>query len=476
MGGSSVINSLIYARGNRLDYDKWDTSNPGWSYSKVLPYFKKSENASFRFDRGYHGTTGPWSVEHSRIFDEIGQAFLDANFDILDYNGKNQMGYSVLQVNEIDGRRSSAGKSFLKPASTRTNIKIEADSLVMKILIDKNIKSAYGVKYIKDGKEYCVGVEKEVVLSAGAINSPQLLMLSGVGPKKHLRELGIPVVQDLPVGENLWDHLLLSFQYFSTNFTYDELPQISSEEYEYLRKKVKEFLKGEGSFTSSGNEQAIGYASPYTNNKNIPDIEYVLHTGRDALNPYEYYKNSLYHTKDTYESIIKPTANIPTVRVHPILLHPKSRGNIKLKSTSPFDFPLINPKYFSHPDDSLTFLSAVRQINDLLQTKSFQKYNITNIKLVHPLCENLKYDSDAFWLCMIKNLATTTHHFSGTCKMGPRWRDGVVSRVFMVHGISRLRVIDCSVIPVTISGHTNAVGVMLGEVGADVIKRFWNIS
>lgn len=480
LGGSSVINSLIYARGNRLDYDKWASmGNPGWAYRDVLPYFKKSERTSIPgLDPGYDGHNGTWNVEYSRIFDNIGRAFLNASeekgYKIVDYNGKNQIGCSILQVNELDGRRDSTGYSFIRYASKRSNVRISPETFVEKILINRRFKTANGVQYVRNGTRYCAKARKEVIVSAGAINTPQILMLSGIGPKKDLKKFNISVIQDLPVGRNLWDHMLLTFQTFGTNHSYEPLPQNPEENVEYIRQHVIQYLNGQGTYTSSGNEQAIAYGSPYTNNTIVPDIEYVLHSGRDSKSSYRNVFQSLYYTRESYETVVLPSTNISTVEVHPVLLHPKSRGTVKLKSDSPYDFPLIDPRYLSHPEDTLVYLAAMKYIVSLQDTDAFKRYNITDLEITHPLCKNYTYGSDDFWVCMIQNLATTTHHFSGTCKMAPESdRTGVVNNYLQVYGVGNLRVVDCSVIPTTISGHTNAVAVMIGEKASDIIKQYW---
>lgn len=429
-------------------------------------------------DYQYHGYQGPWNMEYSRIFDKIGEAFLKGSREkgrpTVDYNGRNQMGSSILQVNEENGRRVSLARAYLYPASNRANLKILPNTLALKILINPITKLATGVRYITNGTQYCSRVKKEVILSAGSINSPHILQLSGIGPKNELKKFNIQPLQDLPVGENMWDHLLIAFQYYTSNYTYPAQGNNSEENTEILRENVKEFLDGKGPLTSSGAEQAIGYVSPYTKNPYLPDIEYVLHAGRDSDLDYEQEYKLLRSTNETYESIEKKSRGVNAFHIHSILLHPKSRGNIKLKTSSPFDFPLIDPKYFTQKDDLLTFLAAAKDIINLTQTPAFQNIEAAPFELIHPLCANYTFNSDEFLMCMIKNLATTTHHFGGTCRMGPRWKkESVVDRTMKVHGVNGLRVVDCSVIPVTLSGHTNSVAVMIAEKAADYIKKYW---
>lgn len=475
LGGSSVINAMIYARGNKADFDKWASlGNPGWSYGDVLPYFKKSENAAFpNASSEYHGEGGDLNVEYSRIFDKLGQAFLDAQEKdlgrkILDYNGKDQMGFSIIQMNEIFGRRDSGGKAFINRARNRTNLHIVPNALITKILIHKANKKAYGVRYVKNGRIYFARANKEVILSAGVFNSPQLLMLSGIGPRWHLEHLGIQTVHDLPnVGENLWDHLIVNTQAFSINYTYVNPNETV---------QVEQYLDAKGSLTSPDNVQCIGYVSLLDGTDTVPDVEHVFHTSNPGSQPYEVYKNLHRYTRETYENIVKPTDGISQWSIHSVLLHPKSRGNVRLNSKSPYDFPLIDPKYFSSDSDVETLIRAIKDIIRIAETPSMQKYNSTIIKVSLPVCRVYPYGTDDFWRCMVINLADTVHHFGGTCKMGPADdQSSVVGPDLKVHGIQNLRVADCSVIPVSLSGHTNAPAYMIGEKASDIIKQHYGV-
>lgn len=214
MGGSSVLNYMIYTRGNRRDYDGWsEAGNVGWSYEEVLPYFKKVENFSISggYDESYHGKEGHVRVTYSPHMTKIADAVMEAGRQMgvgyVDYNGATQVGMSRLQVTMRDGVRESSSRAYLHPINGRPNLHVSKYSMVSKILIDPNTKTAYGVEFVKNRKMYRVKARKEVVLSAGAINSPQLLMLSGIGPKKHLQKLGIKVLSNLRVGYNLMDHI-----------------------------------------------------------------------------------------------------------------------------------------------------------------------------------------------------------------------------------------------------------------------------
>lgn len=459
---------MIYARGNKEDYNKWGQDNMGWLYEDVLPYFKKSENVSFpNADLKYHGNTGTLSVENSRLFDSVGQAFLDANIElgrkILDYNAAEQMGFSIVQLNEKNGARDSGSKAFVKPIVNRSNLNIITDALITKLMIHQQKKEVIGVQYIRNGSLHFATARKEVILSAGSINTPQILMLSGIGPRDHLEKLNITVVQDLPVGDNLWDHLIYNYQSFAMNYTYN-YPNTSTQ--------VEEYLNGKGPLTTADFLQAIGYVNLFDGTSEVPDVEHVFHASKPSAQPYELYKNLERYTNETYEEIIKPTEGISQWTIHSLLLHPKSRGTVRLKSASPFDFPIIDPKYFSDDRDVKTIARAVEDMFRIANTHAMKQYKSTTIKVCHPACDCSDWGSEKFWKCMIKNLANSVFHYSGTAKMGPiHDKTSVVDNHLRVHGINKLRVADCSVIPITTSGHTNAVAYMIGEKTSDLIKQ-----
>lgn len=473
IGGSSIINAMIYARGNREDFDKWGQSNPGWSYKDVLPYFKKSEKVAFpNASLIYHGTNGTLNVEYSRIYDEFSQAYLDAqvelNRTILDYNAANQMGASIVELNEKDGRRDSGGKAFINPIKNRQNLRIVTEALVTKIIIKerKHEFVAHGVHYVVNESLHFATARKEVILTTGTINTAQLLMLSGIGPADHLNSHGIKIIRDLPVGENLWDHPIYSALSFNTNYTFPDLN---------LTSQVEQYLNGQGLLTTADNLKCISYNSFFDGTRDVPDTEHVFHGSKSSSQSYEAIKNLFHNSNETYETIVKPTDNINLWSIHSVMLHPKSRGTVRLKTSSAIDYPLINPNYFADPRDAATFVAAIKDIFRISETPSMQKWNSSAIKTCHPLCNCTDWGSDKFWTCMVTNLSGSVYHFSGTAKMGPvNDSNSVVDNELRVHGIRKLRVADCSVIPVTTSGHTNAVAYMIGEKAADLIKSTYS--
>lgn len=459
---------MMYVRGNKLDFDKWGKENPGWSYDEALKYFKKSENSTLDYeDEGYHGHNGSLHVEYVNKLTPFADTYLQAQKElgreILDYNGKNEMGFSRLQTTTINGRRCSGAKAFLKPIKYRKNLEVLTYAYVTKVLIHDNV--VYGVKFMNGGKTFCAYTTTEVILSAGAINTPHILMHSGIGPKAHLEEVGIDVVKDLPVGQNMWDHICLKMIFFNTNLTIKDYSQ---------EELIEQYLKGTGLYTTPDSIQDIGFETLHWQNKEIPDIEFIMRVAKVPKKSYETYEKLLNINKDVYEGVYKKAEGKVSWQSLAVLLNPISRGNITLKSNNPFDFPLINPNYFSDPEDSdvNTMAAAIKDMMKVSNTTAMQKYNSSFIGIDLPNCRNLSEND--LYVCWARHLANTLYHFSGTTKMGAE-TDGssVVDPELKVHGITGLRVADCSVIPVTISGHTNAPAFMIGEKAADIIKKDW---
>lgn len=284
LGGTSVINFLIYIRGHRKDYDNWERlGNTGWSYDNVLPYFKKSENIGIKeMDSSkYHGHNGYLDVEQSPYKTKFFKSFIEAGKELgykaTDPNGESQMGFSRAQATMRNGRRCSAGKAFIRSIVKRTNLHVSLKSWVTKILIDPTTKTAYGVEFMKGKKRFTVRAKREVILSAGAIASPQLLMLSGVGPADHLKEFGIPVIKDLKVGYNLQDHNTLSGLVFTVN----KPVTIIDAEVRNPIYTMEYLLFNRGPLTLPGGAEGIAFIKTpnSTLDADYPDIELVVGAG-----------------------------------------------------------------------------------------------------------------------------------------------------------------------------------------------------
>ncbi|XP_025204501.1 glucose dehydrogenase [FAD, quinone]-like [Melanaphis sacchari] len=479
MGGSSVLNYMIYTRGNRIDYDHWaEMGNIGWSYDEVLKYFIRSENASVSgADLDYHGQDGLLSVTDVPYKTPIAKAFVDAGSQIglpvIDVNGEKQVGINYLQVTMKDGRRCSTNTAFLLPTKKRLNLHVKKFSTVTRIIIEKGTKTAKGVEFVSNGKKYRVFVRKEVIVSGGAINSPQLLMLSGIGPKEHLKSINIPLIKDLPVGENLMDHVALGSLSVLINDT------ISLKTQRLLRDPLNLYnfiINHNGPLTIPGGAEALAFFDldqPGIKNGH-PNLELLLVSG---LYSGDNLTHKLFGLKtDIYEKVYKPTQKMDGFTVFPMIMRPKSKGHLWLENANPFHYPLIDPNYFADERDLDVAVAGVRIFQQMLKTHAMKKLDAKLFDTPLPGCVQHKFDSDAYWKCSARQISFTIYHLSGTCKMGPVGDPtAVVDPRLRVHGISGLRVIDASIMPEVPAAHINAPTIMIGEKGADMIKEDWGI-
>lgn len=464
LGGSTLINGLIYSRGNRLDYDKWaEMGNTEWAYEKVLPYFKKSENFSFGNDI-YRGRKGPWHVEYNRPRTVYEDMFIEANEEldreVVDYNGEQEFGVGYPQFNMLYGRRDDIAKAFLLPVANRTNLRVQTESYATKILMENSTNTAYAVNFMYNGKKYVARANREIIISAGALISPQLLMLSGIGPAEHLKTLNIPVYQDLPVGKNLMEHVGL----YELNFVMDY-----NETSKSVEENVREFLQGYGSFAVPGSNLGLTFTRLDGAEDDVPDFEFAItpSKGTDVLT-----QISSNLKNETYKGLYGSLDGRQFFQINLFMLHPHSRGSIKLASADPFDYPLIDPNLLSDEDDydiEMVY-NGVQLVLELLETESFKKWNVQFVPPKLPACESYEVYSKNFWYCVIRQLAMGANHTLGTNKMGPDSKDSVVDSKLRVHGTKKLRVIDTGVIPVFISGHITPPTVMVAEMGSDFIK------
>uniref|UniRef100_A0A1A9WC62 Glucose-methanol-choline oxidoreductase N-terminal domain-containing protein n=1 Tax=Glossina brevipalpis TaxID=37001 RepID=A0A1A9WC62_9MUSC len=474
MGGSSVLNYMMYTRGNRRDYDRWaELGNEGWSYRDVLPYFKKYEGSTVPdAEPEYVGRNGPVRVSYVKWRSKIADAFVEAaqqdGLKYRDYNGQIQNGVSYLHTTTYNATRWSSNRSYLYPIKgKRPNLHVKKRALVSKVLIDPNTKTAYGVEVQADGRAYKIRARREVIVSAGAINTPQLLMLSGVGPSKHLKEMGIKTIVNLAVGYNLQDHTAPAVT-FTTNASSLHFEDFSESTWLYR------FNRQEGPYGSPGGCEAIAFWDLDHPNAidGWPDIELFLVGGSMSANPAISrgfgLKNSIYNSM--FAEI--ENKNIDAFMVFPMILRPKSRGRIMLKSTDPFKYPLIYANYFSHPYDVDISVRGLLKAISLIERPGFKRINVKLWDRLIPTCSQFPYKSREYWECYVKHFTFTIYHYSGTAKMGPRTdRSAVVDPRLRVYGIRNLRVADASIMPEIISGHPNGPVFMIAEKAADIIKQ-----
>lgn len=447
LGGSSAINAMCYVRGVPQDYDRWQKEGAlGWDWDAVLPYFKKSEDQQRGAD-AYHGTGGPLCVDDLRFVNPMSQTFVDAAHDVgvpvsEDFNGAQHEGLGIYQVTHKDGQRCSSAKGYLALAQTRENFTLITHALVEKI-ISKDSR-ATGLTLRINDKLHVLNATKEVLLCAGAINSPQLLMLSGIGPKQHLEDKGIEVLKDLPgVGQNLQDHLDAIIQYrcqskHSYAISIGKLPRYVKAAFRYWRKRED--------ILSSNIAEAGGFVKSQLASS-LPDIQYhflpaiLQDHGRQTAFGYGF-------------------------GLHVCNLYPKSRGEITLASSDPAEPAMINPCYLSHPDDQNVMIDGIRQGREILQSRGFSDYQGEEVK------PGVAMQSDEQLLAFLKANAETIYHPVGTCKMGDDSDAmAVVDNHLNVRGVAGLRVVDASVIPSLMGGNTNAPTIMIAERAADFIKQ-----
>ena len=447
MGGSSSVNAMVYTRGNRLDYDHWaELGNAGWTYAEVLPLFKRSENSECFGASEYHGMGGPLNVTYLLNPSPINQAFMAACSaqgvpETADYNGTTQFGCAPAQVTQKNGERCSAAKAFITPHRARPNLTVITQAHTQRVLVDEKV--ARGVEFLQGGQTRQVKANREVILSAGAYGSPQLLMLSGIGPAAHLQQHSIAVVQDLPgVGQNLHDHITAVLIYRTQRkestfgWSWAGLRAIVGGIFEWRSKRT-------GIITSNVAEsQAFLFADK---DAASPDIQLALCIG---IVDDHTRKNHLGHG----------------YTLHVTLMRPKSRGSVSLQSAKAADAPLIDPQYLSDPADMATLVKGTQIGYDIMQNSAFEPFRG---QMLYPVDRDDQAQIETY----LRQRSDTEYHPCGTCKMGPSSDPmAVVDDSLRVRGIAHLRVVDASIMPRLVSGNTNAPTIMIAEKAVDMIK------
>ena len=443
LGGSSSINGLVYIRGQQQDYDHWAAlGNSGWSWQDVLPYFKKAE-ANERGESEYHGGHGPLAVSNIGAKHELTEAFIRASGELGiprndDVNAAQQEGAGYFQLTTKNGIRCSTAHGYLAPARKRPNLRVQTDAMATRILFHG--RRATGVRYEWGGREVEAGARVAVVLSAGAVQSPQLLQLSGVGAAALLQEHGIPVVADLPgVGQNLQDHLQARVLFRCTRpiTTNDDL----ANRWRSLKIGLQWVFRRSGPL-AVGIQQGVMFTR--TNPADpTPDIQFIFGTltaDKPAAQPHKF----------------------PGFSVVFYQLRPTSRGTVTIQSRNPRQAPAIQPHYLTTEHDRSAVIRGIKLVRELAGTAALRPY------VLDEYLPGRAVQGDAGLLDSIRGQGTTAFHPSGTCKMGSDAQSVVDARL-RVHGIEGLRVIDASIMPTIVSGNLNAPVVMIAERAADLI-------
>jgi choline dehydrogenase len=446
LGGSSSSNAMCYLRGHPADYDQWAAlGNAGWSFADVLPYFKRSQNQE-RGASAYHGSGGPLNVADLRSPNRLTGVFVDAGVELGlprndDFNGDRPEGVGPFQVTQKNGRRCSTARGYLAPARSRANLTVITEAQATRVLFEQ--QRAVGVEYQHRGRLARVSARQEVILSAGAIGSPQLLMLSGVGDSRQLGEAGIASWHHLPgVGQNLQDHLDVILvqactQPVSYGITWRSVLRGGVDLARYL-------FAGRGMFTTNGAEGcAVTRSAP---DEVLPDLQFHFSPGKLR----DHARDLVFLCGEGYS-------------LHVCNLRPKSRGEIRLSSADPLAAPLISANYLAHPDDLEHLLRGFKLARRILAARAFAPYRGREIVPGHEV------RSDDEIRQFIRQCAETIYHPIGTCKMGGDAL-AVVDSSLRVHGLSGLRVVDASIMPLLVGGNTNAPTIMIAEKGADLIK------
>ncbi len=441
LGGSSSMNAMLYVRGRPLDYDGWEAQGaPGWGYADVLPYFIKAED-NVRGASEFHGVGGPLHVAEQRSPRPMSRRFLDASETagiprIADYNGPEQDGVSMFQVTQKNGRRFSAADAYLRPALTRPNLELRTRATVLGLELDGDRVLGVRLRKGRSGVEV-VRAQREVLLSAGAIGSPQLLLLSGIGPAEELKRAGVQVRHDLPgVGRNLQDHPFVTMIW-----------EVSDHDTMYGADKPKPLaewlLRKSGPLTST-----VAEVVAFTRTRaGLPAADIQMHMGA------AYYED---HGAETYDG--------DAIVIAPTLLSPKSRGQVWLRSNDPTAKPRIITNSLSEPQDVESLIAGMGLAREIAAQPALKEVIVKELKPGNGALDRDELEAD------LRRRLMLIYHPVGTARMSDTHEAAVVDSRLSVHGLEGLRVIDASIMPTIVGGNTNAPTIMIAERGADLIR------
>lgn len=458
-----IVTGMMYTRGHKDIFNGWaKVGNVGWSYEECLPFFKKSErnNNPDIIEKEYHGTDGPLVVQQfpyqPQFVEDLLRAGEEIGYRVGDLNGSNQTGINVAQMMVEDGIRASTPRMYLRPNHDRKNLVIKINSRVTRVLINEQSKRAEGVEFIDiDGTIKWVRAKKEVILSAGAVGSPHLLLLSGVGPRDELEKHNITVIQNLKVGQNLHNHVSVS------------VPIIGRSTFTKKMKSkpvLREYLEnGTGPMSCTGLTQVTGFLkSKYA--RQIPDLQ-VFIDGFSA-------DCSLF--REEANDVADDNDDVIHLNTRPTNVLPLSKGYLTLKSNDPLDYPLIYPNYLAKEQDVNILVEGIKTIIQIIQTNALKHWDLKLDPTPREKCAHLPFATDEYWKCVVRWYTGPENHPAGSCMMGPSATDAVVDPELRVHGIPNMRVIDASIFPYVPNSNPIASIVMAAEKGSYMIQSAWN--
>jgi choline dehydrogenase len=443
LGGSSSINGLVYIRGQKEDFDHWrQLGNTGWSYDDVLPYFRRAEDQERGADE-HHGTGGPLAVSDQRQTHELCEAFIDAADSVgiprtCDFNGATQEGAGYYQMTARNGRRCSTARGYLRPARKRSNLRVETEALSSRLLFEG--RRAVGVEFLQRGATRIARARREVILAAGAIASPQLLQLSGLGPAALLKEHGIPVIADIPIGDGLQDHFQIRMVYRCRKAC------TLNDDLGSLRRKVGMGLRY-ALWRKGPLAVSAGYAGAFFKTDErlaTPDIQ----------------SHFILFSTDKMGTALHPWSGF-TASV--CQLRPESRGSVRIKSADPRQPPAIRPNYMSDELDRRTVVAGLRRLREIMQARPLEPFVAAEAEPGPAVAD------DAALLQYARDRGSTIYHPTCTCRMGGD-AGAIVDERLRLRGFESLRVVDGSIMPSVVSGNTNAAIVMIAEKGSDMIQ------
>lgn len=477
-GGATENNGMMWVCGQNRDYDSWAADgNYGWDYKSILPIIKKVEkNLDLNKSSEYHGRNGPLTISTYKNLDPfiptIREGWKELGYKVLsDYNAEQYNGYTEIQATVKNGERCSSYQAFLAPVKNSENLFFAKEALATQILFNQNGTTAIGVK-VRTKYAACLDISfmarKEVIVSGGALGSPTLLLKSGIGKPEDLKPFNITQIKNLPVGDNYNDHQhSIHWITLNPNASFLSLFDSANATFTYL-------LNRTGMFSELGSIHAEAILNVTDTKAKYSDIQFSLYRAPKSPQDFVSTIGNLGYKEEYIAHLGELNKKYELLVALVIVLNPKVRGTVKLRSNDSTALPKITSNFFTNNDDINAVLAGIGKLQELLNTKAFKKTEADFIKFDIPECNPLPYKSPEYWKCFIKYFSACLWHPAGTCKMGPAADlTSVVDNELKVHGILGLRVADASIMPRVTTGNTQCPCYMIGQKAADMITDFW---